>query len=654
MKLINARTFELETFTDTNRPNYAILSHRWQHGEVTFDDMLKPGRQQLSGWTKIQLCCQQALVDGLEHVWVDTCCIDKSSSAELSEAINSMFTWYSGADRCYAYLSDVTDTYTKFDINSENWMPTLPDKMATEIIGSLWFTRAWTLQELIAPPHLTFYNAFFRELCTKVEIAKQIEETHKVPCDVLLNRNRLWTIPVAVKLSWAAHRKATRTEDIAYSLFGIFNVNLPLLYGEGKKAFTRLQEEIIRQTHDHSIFVWSSTNELQFKASQTTMALPLLANSPRDFEACQHVFTRSDDDDIRPYALTNIGLEIELRIFPYDLDVYAALLHCWNRNGQQYAFLITKNSRRGSRWSRARVKGVDKIVFVDIDTWRHFDWQKMYIIKATNNAHMSTTCQNTQDTYAPFTSFYGLHLNAPELLTYSADTGRPYCLIAYNDWDYTPYRLETIEDKYRHVQSGYKAYLEAKDQQRSRDPKIAMAVLGMPHLTTGTAGIVAFDHLIYGIRAIKAGFDFSFRPIVIIATHEAQFDARLQTWLRSHRHYPLKYIGKRSYSMIDSLEVGEGTRLWDSQFWSQELDSVGLNSDHTICEDGHIKIEKGVYAFTSTHADASHHWIFKPYENQAFHLAIGLVKQWGDELVYWEVSIQKRNDPIKLDIEAVP
>lgn len=669
--------------------------------------MLRPHRQWMPGWWKIQMCCRQALGDGLSHVWVDTCCIDKNSSAELSEAINSMFMWYADADRCYAYLSDITETYMNFKQSYNADAPVMPDLMAAEIVDSLWFTRAWTLQELIAPRHLTFYDASFRRLCTKTDIPRRIEEIHRVPVEVLVNRDRLWTIPVAVRLSWAARRKATRTEDIAYSLFGIFNVNLPLLYGEGMKAFARLQEEIIRQTHDHSIFVWSSASTLEDGIHKDTVALPLLASSPADFASCQDVLLPREDDDVRPYALTNIGLEIELKIFPYDLDVYVALLHCVSgESGHQYAFLLTKQSERASRWSRARVKGVDRLVIKDATKLRHFVWQKMYVAKLSTGGFMGTNTSSIQDMFTLYTTFYGLHLDAPDLLTYSTDTGRPYCLVAHNNWDYTPDRLQiTEDDKYSHFQSGYTAdlearltptshfgltiaieqtltltrgmrrlsldttraahgshtsqhplkrhFIEAKDQQRSQDAAIALGVLAMPLLTTGTAGIIAFDHLVHGVRAIKAGLDFYFRPIIFIAMHVSEVDPRLQTWMQSRRHIPLKHFEK-NYSMLDSLRKGEGTSLWTSQFWSLELDAHALTRDHVIREDGYIEIQKGLYAFTSTGNSTTNHWVFKPYENQPWHLAVELEKRRRDGLVYWEVSIHKRDDPVKLEIVATP
>lgn len=192
---------------------------------------------------RFSFACRQALNDGYAYAWVDTCCIDKTSSAELSEAINSMFDWYSGANKCYAYLMDVDKTWYRSC-----------EVIISAILPIIWFTRAWTLQELIAPAAVVFFVKNFRPMNAKRKIAEYIERYTSIPAEVLHDPWRVYKYPVAVRMSWAASRKASLLEDIAYSLFGLFEVNLPLLYGEGKRAFVRLQEEIIHRTHDHSVF----------------------------------------------------------------------------------------------------------------------------------------------------------------------------------------------------------------------------------------------------------------------------------------------------------------------------------------------------------------------------------------------------------------
>jgi hypothetical protein len=255
MWLLNARTWLLEYFEGINIPRYAILSHRWVGEEVTFQDIKKGTGSSKGGYRKIEWACQQALCeDGLDslgrplaplsYVWVDTCCIDKSSSAELSEAINSMYQWYQDAVICYAYLSDATsESKSTFE-------------------NSVWFTRGWTLQELLAPSQLSFYDYRWTLIGDRLELRHTIARITNIP-DRILERGLGLDLQsdvycAAEKLSWAAQRRTTREEDRAYSLLGIFGVNMPLIYGEGKRAFQRLQEAIFRTSNDLSIFAWPS------------------------------------------------------------------------------------------------------------------------------------------------------------------------------------------------------------------------------------------------------------------------------------------------------------------------------------------------------------------------------------------------------------
>ncbi|EEU42748.1 uncharacterized protein NECHADRAFT_47276, partial [Fusarium vanettenii 77-13-4] len=226
-------------------PKYAILSHRWAanpQDEVTFEDMtmrIEAAREK-SGFKKIIGCCAQALRDGLHWVWIDTCCIDKRNSAELSEAINSMYSWYEKSEICYAYLEDV------YGLAEDE----------EEFRKSSWFTRGWTLQELIAPAEVEFFTNNWVKVGTKSGLASTLEKITRVAKSALVNGVHAYKASVAEKMSWGAHRKTTRAEDQAYSLMGIFGVNMPTLYGEGHRAFARLQHEIMRISHDHSIFAW--------------------------------------------------------------------------------------------------------------------------------------------------------------------------------------------------------------------------------------------------------------------------------------------------------------------------------------------------------------------------------------------------------------
>ncbi|OTB12530.1 hypothetical protein K445DRAFT_33740, partial [Daldinia sp. EC12] len=245
MRLLNTNTLEVVEFTQTI-PRYAILSHMWEYDELLFQD-IKDGHASLrQGYAKVAGCCRQAIKDGYEWVWIDTCCIDKSSSAELSEAINSMYRWYADSCVCYAYLSDLTSAgpTTTFSTRSKGYFK-----------ESRWFTRGWTLQELIAPRRIKFYSEEWVELGTKTNLREIITKVTGISEDVLLGYTALSDITVALKMSWAANRSTTREEDMAYCLMGLFDINMPLLYGEGTKAFKRLQEEIMHRYEDYTILL---------------------------------------------------------------------------------------------------------------------------------------------------------------------------------------------------------------------------------------------------------------------------------------------------------------------------------------------------------------------------------------------------------------
>ncbi|KIK26818.1 hypothetical protein PISMIDRAFT_57081, partial [Pisolithus microcarpus 441] len=237
---------------------YAILSHRWEDdSEVTYEEMIglmKMERQKRvevgnrSGYQKIIKTCEQARKDDYEWLWIDTCCIDKRSSAELSEAINSMYRWYQDAQVCYAYLNDVEESTFPTEQNVETY-----DKSRG---WPQWFMRGWTLQELIAPNQIVFFNRNWAPIGNKQHLASVLKNITSIPRDVLRDGLVGKRLSVAQIMSWAALRKTTRVEDRAYSLMGLFGVNMPMLYGEGKKAFRRLQLEIIREFDDHSIFAW--------------------------------------------------------------------------------------------------------------------------------------------------------------------------------------------------------------------------------------------------------------------------------------------------------------------------------------------------------------------------------------------------------------
>ncbi|KAF3805017.1 Vegetative incompatibility protein HET-E-1 [Colletotrichum gloeosporioides] len=261
MRLIHIENLDIQEFFDTPPP-YAILSHTWEKDEVTFHDV------------------SQKRVDGK----------NKSSSEELSEGINSMFRYYQEAVSCFVYLADV--------VYSD---PSKP--VDTSFERSRWFTRGWTLQELIAPTDLVFFDKEWQRIETKVNLASRIYTTTKVDEITLISGD--WSgASIARRMSWASTRETTRLEDIAYCLLGLFNVHMPLLYGEGSRAFIRLQEEILRQSDDYSLFAWDAS-----QAEENIAHIGVLATHPKFFK---------DSGSIEAYpvagpvSISNLGIHARL------------------------------------------------------------------------------------------------------------------------------------------------------------------------------------------------------------------------------------------------------------------------------------------------------------------------------------------------------
>jgi hypothetical protein len=222
----------LQTFDSDALPMYAILSHTW-HIE---NDREVSKAWSKAGYDKIRFCEQRAAADGLRYFWIDTCCINKRSEPELSEAINSMFRWYQQATRCYVYLSDVS-------IKSDNLEGSSRSLWETAFSQSRWFTRGWTLQELIAPRVVEFYTSDGEKLGDKLSLEGLICEVTGIAKEALRGRC-LDEFRVEERMSWAANRKTKREEDGIYSLLGMFGVSMPLVYGEGRdKALRRLRKE---------------------------------------------------------------------------------------------------------------------------------------------------------------------------------------------------------------------------------------------------------------------------------------------------------------------------------------------------------------------------------------------------------------------------
>lgn len=461
MRLINVSTLEIQEFYGADIPPYAILSHRWGRDEVTLPEMAVIAKYRLdqqkrmpqlphptdkadtvrmlllssmllafrghpsplnrmstptamtkaypggdddsfralvpsalphplqlkAGYAKITYACEQATRDGHRYLWVDTCCIDRSSSAEVSEAINSMFTWYQRAAVCYAYLEDVSK-------DSREGYRTWKDGFAE----SVWFTRGWTLQELLAPRNVVFYGKGWKLLGTKSALAKTIEKATKIDELTLLEPRLMHKASVARRMAWAAGRTTTRTEDAAYSLLGIFGINMMPLYGEGENAFLRLQEEIIRRSDDHTIFAWGTlghdnkavphyhhfhlmnnsdsddddddddndSNDGFDHEGMSGGTMGVLAKSPSEFAGMERVavpaaakLDATQRGDAVDFAMTNKGLRIKLSLIPVSgahatsHKTYIGVLNC--QNGDDDKNTTNKKQQQADVGSRAGI-----------------------------------------------------------------------------------------------------------------------------------------------------------------------------------------------------------------------------------------------------------------------------------------------------------
>ncbi|KAL8322585.1 hypothetical protein RB597_008358 [Gaeumannomyces tritici] len=353
MRLIDTTTLSLVDVVAENAKPYAILSHTWEDDEVTFEHMRILSHPKLSspevmkdiesraGYQKIQQAAALARGDNYDFIWIDTCCIDQASSAELSEAINSMFSWYRDAAVCYAYLFDV---------------PRVP------LAQSRWFKRGWTLQELIAPCEAIFFSGGWQEIGRKTcsKFCDQLADITGIDRRVLLRTVPPADVSVANRMRWAAGRNTTRREDVAYCLMGIFGVNMPLLYGEGDRAFIRLQEEILKVSDDTSIFAWEQDDgapgaPLEGEALYSHDRLSgLLASSPEAFANVEGIrgLPRPPTLKSMPCTMTNQGLHLSMYLQPMppgpsghsDSELYIAFLDCYvlQRGEHVYPTLVLR------------------------------------------------------------------------------------------------------------------------------------------------------------------------------------------------------------------------------------------------------------------------------------------------------------------------
>ncbi|CDO76144.1 hypothetical protein BN946_scf185027.g7 [Trametes cinnabarina] len=377
MRLLDTATGQFRGIDDPIATRYAILSHTWDStGEQLYEEIVKlqavaQGRADAARVArrpehevtaclsilddpalspKIRRTCQLAITHGYELVWIDSCCINKDSSAELSEAINSMFDWYRLAHICYVHLRDVScDSARPFSLDR---------RYNLGFRESKWHTRGWTLQELIASKVVLFLNQDWTPFGTKISLATALAAITGINRDVLTGAVSLDSYSVAQRMCWAAHRQTTRPEDRAYSLMGLFGVHMPTIDGEGDSAFLRLQEEIMKRIPDQTLFAWgprqsevSSDDARLHDAEETQWGL--LAGSPREFQHCSHLiplvvsrFTAylpseiSEIDQSDP-ILGASGIRMHVPVFDLKYPpgsicgIKVALIRCWDtENGR--------------------------------------------------------------------------------------------------------------------------------------------------------------------------------------------------------------------------------------------------------------------------------------------------------------------------------
>ena len=358
MRLINVHTFkQADRFKDNRTPAYAILSHRWRENEISYQDFLNTTKDALYiGFAKVAHACAQAKQTGLDWIWIDTCCIDKTSSTELSMSINSMFRWYRDAQVCFAYLDDVNP------LNRDK----VEDKLEDHILKSKWFTRGWTLQEMLASRDMQFFDANWVPLGSRSQLSTVISRATKISPEHLEDFRGA---SVAQKMSWMADRVTTEAEDMAYCMLGIFDLNMDLRYGEGKKAFIRLQEMIISSIPDESVFAWRSD---KIESSG------LLAPWPDCFRDSGDIVLRPDMNS-KPreaYQMTAQGLRFPAPfawiLRPNEKRIISLSLKCWRMQKRKLRAVVIFVSNARGYWKRIRCNELGGRRGVKIETKGRF------------------------------------------------------------------------------------------------------------------------------------------------------------------------------------------------------------------------------------------------------------------------------------------
>lgn len=351
MRFVNTTSLKFHEVSDLelqkSKNGYSILSHRWTCGddEITYVDILSKDSdvKAKNGYAKFTGACALAKKLGYNFLWIDTCCINKTDSVEMGEAINSMYRWYSMAKVCIAYLQDVTSS--------------------AQIKESEWFNRGWTLQELIAPKTVHFYDRSWNHLGDKASLSNILVNRTGIPTDVLKNTKLPQAYSIAQRMSWAAKRTTTRLEDRAYSLMGLFDVNMPMIYGERERAFIRLQEQIISKSTDESIFVWDLDLLEDSTRDAKHVHCGLLATSPACFARCGDVIRSGRS---RGFRINQFGISISLSATLYALGTYQAPLNVTKAKAAGQCALLLAKLPEGDSFARTSSPSGESILMTEM------------------------------------------------------------------------------------------------------------------------------------------------------------------------------------------------------------------------------------------------------------------------------------------------
>ncbi|KAK7441763.1 hypothetical protein VKT23_016426 [Stygiomarasmius scandens] len=244
-RLIDVCTLKLVEFHErADVPPYAILSHRWIFGqEVTLQEFseVRNAKTSKSGYHKIRAACRQAFKDGFRYIWVDTCCIDKGNHDDVARNIRFMYSYYEKSEVCYAHLADV------------NVHPGgLQSEWEWDFQRSEWFERGWTLQELLAPRKVIFFDKHWTRLGTNHDLQDTISWITTIPPEILSGQQSLLDIDPLERMAWAVGRETTKPQDQAYCLLGLLGVSMDPDYDEDVRvSFERLKKAFLNVHPEH-------------------------------------------------------------------------------------------------------------------------------------------------------------------------------------------------------------------------------------------------------------------------------------------------------------------------------------------------------------------------------------------------------------------